>query len=384
MSPPGSRTIKLQNRMRIVLVGQQSQENQRVVEAAVGNKQAVLVEGIGLARVADAAQLQDPRELEFRSNAQREHADDLKTFVADRRGDEHRRHPGAQAAILVLQRHDAWERRRDASGSGKGSGQEGIIFGEVLSPDQVARRRRNDSLRLVGHEIANVVVRSHCRRERFIELRQQSGGRLFAGCVRGRRGFEQFVNHLPHVDAVGQRLRIRPLLAEPGFEHRGLDVEQRLQFGPQAVLHRGFNRVPHAPADGREQHHGDDRPDPDLAFEEQRGARNRAAHAGFSPGHVGRGVARATGRLAKAREEIHGCEIRSEAAGAESRTQSLSINRSWKLTPSITGQQRSVGEKAHFFTWPADWLFLRRTSTYRSSWSGSKWTSAVVSSLVRL
>ena len=158
---------ELQDRVRILLVGQQTEQNQRVVEAAVGNEQAVLVEGIRLTRVADAAQLQNPSEFLLGPNAKREDADDLKAFVANRRGDVHRRHAGADAAIFILQGHGAGKWRRNAGIAGEGSCEEGVVLGNVLLSDQLARRGGNNSLRFVGDEIADVVVGRERGSQRF-------------------------------------------------------------------------------------------------------------------------------------------------------------------------------------------------------------------------
>ena len=102
MSPPGIAGQELQNRMRVFLIREQTEQDQCVVEAAVGDKQAVLVEGVRFAGVAHAAELQDASEFLFGLNSQREDGHDLKTIVADRRGDEHRRHASADTAILIL------------------------------------------------------------------------------------------------------------------------------------------------------------------------------------------------------------------------------------------------------------------------------------------
>ena len=83
----------------------------------------------------------------------------------------------------------------------------------------------------------------------------------------------------------------------PRFEHGGFEVDDRLQLRLEAFAHRRFDRAADEEADEREQHDGEDRPDPDLAFEEEAGARDRAADAGVGPGHVGRGAAVAVVRM---------------------------------------------------------------------------------------
>ena len=64
--------------------------------------------------------------------------------------------------------------------------------------------------------------------------------------VVGAESFKQLVNEMPHIDAVGKRFGVRALDVKPGFEHRRLDIEQRLQLRPQPVFHRRDNRMPNA------------------------------------------------------------------------------------------------------------------------------------------
>ena len=79
-SPPGSRTKHVENRLGARLVGQDAEQNQLIVEAAVGKHQPVLVEGVRFAGFVDAAQLQELREVAFGANAQAERRRSLGSF----------------------------------------------------------------------------------------------------------------------------------------------------------------------------------------------------------------------------------------------------------------------------------------------------------------
>jgi hypothetical protein len=74
----------LQDRLRIVRIGEDTQPNKLFVEATVRQHEAVFVEGVGLARLASAAELENPSEVALRIDAQAEYGDDLQIVVAHR------------------------------------------------------------------------------------------------------------------------------------------------------------------------------------------------------------------------------------------------------------------------------------------------------------
>ena len=77
------------------------------------NHAAGLVDGVGFAGLAEAAEAHDAAEFFFGIDPQAEDADDLEAVVANRRGDDHRGHAGSRAARFVLDGDDAGERGGD-------------------------------------------------------------------------------------------------------------------------------------------------------------------------------------------------------------------------------------------------------------------------------
>ncbi len=74
----------LQDRSRRILVGQQPQQDQSLVEPAIGNHQAVFVHGIGFASFANSSQLQNIGEFLLGTNPQCQDGHDLEIFVTHR------------------------------------------------------------------------------------------------------------------------------------------------------------------------------------------------------------------------------------------------------------------------------------------------------------
>ena len=252
VAPPHGRTVtlrhvaariadhELQNRMRIVLVRQQSQENQRVVEAAVGNEQSVLVEGIRLAGIADAAQLQDPRKLQLRSNAQARAQPRLEN---SRRESAHRRtssarpcgagrsHPSMPPCSEMASRHRSRPRGR-ASGTNRTPEYLAARSVRATSPRRSAStyRRRGSEYSRGPREPERAFYRAApgAARPTFHLSRAcrcsdaESSSSWYTRCRRSTPLAS---------DSAFDRCDV-----EPGFEHRGLDVEQCLQLRPQTVL----------------------------------------------------------------------------------------------------------------------------------------------------
>src|SRR4051812_32863496 len=94
----------IKNGLSILGVRQQSDPYQLLVKAAVGNHQALLVDGIGLARLAHATHLEDLCELALGTDPQAESGNHLLIGVMDRSDDEHGRNAGSPSSALVC--HD--------------------------------------------------------------------------------------------------------------------------------------------------------------------------------------------------------------------------------------------------------------------------------------
>ncbi len=146
---------QLQDRMRILLVGQQAQQNQTVVEPAVGNHPTVLVERIGLAGIAEPAQLQDSVNSLLRGEC----------AVPARRRLENSRRESAQQTNIVgtpVRSRPFSSFSATTLGNGadtavlpsQGTREERIVFRNILLPDQFRAAGRDDPLRFVGHEVA--------------------------------------------------------------------------------------------------------------------------------------------------------------------------------------------------------------------------------------
>ena len=107
MFTPRVADLDVQDRPRVRLIGQQADLFQFVVEPALAEQQAVLVERVSFARFAEADHLQDARELVLRPDAEAEGGDRLAGRVTERTGDEHRRQVGPQLAVLVREQQRA-------------------------------------------------------------------------------------------------------------------------------------------------------------------------------------------------------------------------------------------------------------------------------------
>ena len=104
---------QLQDRARVFLVGQEAEQNEAVVEAAVRDHAGGFIDGVGFAGLAKAAEAHDAAEFFIGINAESKDTDDLETVVADGRGDDHRGHAGAGATGIVFHGDDAGERGRN-------------------------------------------------------------------------------------------------------------------------------------------------------------------------------------------------------------------------------------------------------------------------------
>src|SRR5262245_30616920 len=103
-----------------------------LVEAAVGDHQAVLIDGIRLARIAGAAKLQDAREFLFRSDAKGQGGDDLKVSVANRRSDDHGGDAGTETAKFILRRSHARKRWANRDLAGQSFSKERFVLWKTL------------------------------------------------------------------------------------------------------------------------------------------------------------------------------------------------------------------------------------------------------------
>ncbi len=83
-----------------------------LIEPAVGQERAGLIEGVGFPGSAEPAHLQHPAELGFRADAERQHSGDQSFFIPDGRGREHGRPILVPGSVNVGQVHLVLERGR--------------------------------------------------------------------------------------------------------------------------------------------------------------------------------------------------------------------------------------------------------------------------------
>ena len=171
---------ELQDRARVLLVGQQSQ-------AGSGRRRSGCWKPCGpflsKAYVSPVSPNRPSCRMRVNSFSGRirsaEHADDLKAVVANRRSHEHRRHAGPQSGPL-----SSFIATTLANGAetivvpSKRAREERVVLGNILLADQLRSAGGDDPLLLVGHDVAGVVVGRERRAQRFFELRAQRCDRL--------------------------------------------------------------------------------------------------------------------------------------------------------------------------------------------------------------
>src|SRR5262249_25787443 len=88
------------------------------------------------------------------------------------------------------------------------------------------------------------------------------------------------------------------------------DAEERLQLRAETGFHRALNGYTDSHADAGEEHNRDDRPDPELPFEEQAGVGDRATDGGGAEGDVGLSRRLAARKSEQSGEPVEHREIR--------------------------------------------------------------------------
>src|SRR5262245_7512001 len=171
----------VENGLGAVCVGQQSDLRQLVVETAAGNHEAVFIDGVCLTRFAEAAHLEDLRELLLGADAQGQGGDDALILVVNRSSDEHRGNAAPRNSVFVLQDDNAGKWRTDGDTAFEGGAKERFVLRNCLAKE-LGAGRGNDALLLVSEDVADEVMSRH------------AGGQLLReACLKGWQGSSEVV-----------------------------------------------------------------------------------------------------------------------------------------------------------------------------------------------